>query len=138
MRVALDTNILISAGLKPGGLEARVVALVLAGELTAVATEWTWGEYESVLRRAKFAGIREGVEGMLRELEARLDWCVVHERMSVAQDEADNRFLECALQSGCSYLITGNCRHFPSEHLGVRVRNARQFLVETGRLVEFG
>lgn len=138
MRVVLDTNILISAGLKPSGLEGRVLSLVLAGELTAVATEWTWAEYESVLRRAKFAGIREWVEMTLRGLERRLDWCVVHERMALAQDEDDNRFLECAVEGGCSYLITGNCRHFPSEHLGVRVRNARQFLVETGRLVEFG
>lgn len=138
MRIVLDTNVLISAGLKPGGLEGRVLWLVLSGELTAVATEWTWGEYESVLRRAKFSGIREWVEGMLRDLEALLDWCVVHERIAVAEDEADNRFLECAIRGGCSYLITGNCRHFPSEHLGVRVRNARQFLVETGRLVELG
>lgn len=114
------------------------MALVLAGELTAVATEWTWAEYESVLRRPKFAGMREWVEMTLRELESRIDWCVVHKRIAIAEDEADNRFLECAIQGECSYLITGNCRHFPSEHLGVRVRNARQFLVETGRLVELG
>lgn len=138
LQVVVDTNILISAGLKPGGLEARVVELALTGDLAPMATEWTWAEYERVLRRPKFAGMAEWVEATLRALDERLNWCVAHERILVATDEADNRFLECAVAGGCSYLITGNCRHFPAKHLGVRVRNARQFLVETGRLVELG
>jgi predicted nucleic acid-binding protein len=30
-----------------------------------------------------------------------------------AADPADNKFLECALESKADYLITGNIRHFP-------------------------
>lgn len=138
MRVVLDTNILVSAGWKADGLESRVLSAVLAGEITAIASEWTWAEYERVLRRPKFASIQTWVEATLAQLEARLEWHAVHERIAVASDEADNRFLECALAGGAAYLITGNCRHFPAEHGGVRVRNARQFLIESGRLVELG
>jgi uncharacterized protein len=31
----------------------------------------------------------------------------------VALDEADNRFLECALEARAAFLVTGNLRHFP-------------------------
>ncbi len=30
-----------------------------------------------------------------------------------AKDPADNVFLECALESGADFLITGNIQHFP-------------------------
>lgn len=128
MRIVIDTNILISAGLKPGGLEARVLALVLTGELTAVATEWTWAEYVSVLRRKKFAEMRHWAEALLAGLEQRVEWCVAHERLAVAEDEDDNRFLECAVAGGAGILLTGNGRHYPREFGGVKVMNAREFL----------
>lgn len=114
------------------------MSAVLAGEFTAIASEWTWAEYERVLRRPKFGSLQAWVEATLAQLEARLEWYAVHERIAVASDEADNRFLECAVAGGAAYLITGNGRHFPAEHCGVRVRNARQFLIESGRLVELG
>jgi predicted nucleic acid-binding protein len=31
----------------------------------------------------------------------------------VAKDPADNAFLECALETGADFLITGNIHHFP-------------------------
>jgi predicted nucleic acid-binding protein len=33
--------------------------------------------------------------------------------LTVATDEADNRFLECALEASAAFLVTGNLRHFP-------------------------
>ena len=40
---------------------------------------------------------------------------LVHPTMplTVAPDEADNRFLECALEARAAFLVTGNLRHFP-------------------------
>ena len=44
MRVVLDTNILISACLKPGGLEAQVVSMVRSGRIEACAVAVPPGE----------------------------------------------------------------------------------------------
>ena len=33
--------------------------------------------------------------------------------LTVATDEADNRFLECAVEASVAFLVTGNWRHFP-------------------------
>ncbi len=42
--------------------------------------------------------------------------------MSVATDEPDNRFLECALVARADYLVTGNLRHFPApEFEGIQI-----------------
>jgi uncharacterized protein len=128
LRIVLDTNILVSAGLKPEGLEARVLSMVWTGDLIPLATEWTWAEYERVLRRDKFAAIQVWAESTLRRLERHLHWCVSHQRLSIATDENDNRFLECAVAGGAAFLLTGNTRHFPAEFSGVQVRNARAFL----------
>ncbi len=130
MRVVLDTNILVSAGWKPGGLEARVLEMVWSGGLLPFATQWTWAEYERVLRRRNFGALQAWVDSTLPRLDALLHWCVAYERLAVAKDEDDNRFLECAAAAGAAYLITGNGRHFPGEFAGARVRNARAFLLE--------
>ena len=50
------------------------------------------------------------------------------ERIGVATDEDDNRFLECATAAQAVYLITGNLRHYPRVCAAVTIVNAREFL----------
>ena len=133
MRVVLDTNVLISAALKPHGLEAAVVRAVLTGALEAWITEETWAEYEDVLSRPKFAGIRAEASRILEAVQMRAQRTTAITVSSAAIDEDDNRFLECAHAAQADFLITGNRRHYP-EQLGVtRIINARE-LVEMGLL----
>ncbi|MGO4879570.1 MAG: putative toxin-antitoxin system toxin component, PIN family [Bryobacteraceae bacterium] len=49
-------------------------------------------------------------------------------RLLEAQDDPDNRFLECAVAAGADFLITGNTRHFPARFESIRVVTPRQFL----------
>lgn len=128
MRVVLDTNVLISACLKPLGLEAEMVARACDGRILACVTEEVWAEYREVLFRDKFRAWLERAETMLGALGA----CALRvsgaERVSIAADEDDNRFLECAAAAGAEYLVTGNLRHYPAEWAGTRVVNARGFV----------
>jgi putative PIN family toxin of toxin-antitoxin system len=128
MRVVLDTNVLISACLKPEGLEAEMVARARDGRITACVTEEVWAEYREVLSREKFRAFRERAETMLASLEASVVRVDGGETVSAAADEDDNRFLECAAAAGAEYLVTGNLRHYPAEWAGTRVVNARGFL----------
>ncbi len=127
MRVVLDTNILISACLKPGGLEANLVTLAISGRLTACASPAVLTEYQEVLFRPKFAGVR-GVAGeTLSSLERAL--LIVHPTATVrvSPDEDDNRFLECASAAHADFLVSGNLRHYPLSWGDTRIVNARQF-----------
>ncbi len=130
MRLVLDTNVLISAALKPGGLEASVVDGVIAGEFLGRAVEaWVtaeiWAEYEEVFARPKFAAWRDGAARMLAALGAVVRRTAAIAVASAARDEDDNRFLECAEAAGAEFLVTGNLRHYPLEYGGARMVNAR-------------
>ena len=128
MRVVLDTNILISACLKPDGLEARVVAMALSGKVEACVTGAIVDEYDEVLRRRKFHAVQDCAESLLTRLRGCSRLVVTTETLFVATDEDDNRFLECVAAAGAEYLITGNLRHYPAEYGTARVVNARSFM----------
>ena len=132
MRVVLDTNVLISAALKPGGLEASVVAAALAGRVEVWVTEQVWAEYEEVLARPKFAGVRETSRHLLDDLHTCARRIAAVAPVTLALDEDDNRFLECAVAAEANYLVTGNLRHFPNACGVTRTVNARGFAEATG------
>jgi putative PIN family toxin of toxin-antitoxin system len=128
-RVVLDTNVVISAAIKPGGLEAKIVELVAARRLTLCLSVAVISEYEVVFARPKFARIDPTRIARLLQL-LKNEAIVVTPQVSVAasSDEPDNRFLECAEAAHAQYLITGNAKHFPKHWKNTTVINAREFL----------
>lgn len=52
-----------------------------------------------------------------------------HQRLDVTRDPDDNKVLECALEGGAEYVVTGNTRDFPKRFQGIRLVPPRQFLV---------
>jgi putative PIN family toxin of toxin-antitoxin system len=128
MRVVLDTNVLLSACLKPAGLEAQVVDAALRGEIQACATQAVLDEYADVLHRDKFRACRERAEMLLAGMERCALRVEAGEAVTAAADEDDNRFLECAAAAGAEYLITGNLRHYPAAWGSMLVVNARGFI----------
>jgi putative PIN family toxin of toxin-antitoxin system len=127
MRVVLDTNVVLSACLKPDGLEARMVDMAIAGTLDACVTPETWAEYQDVLFRDKFKAIRPRAELILQSLFTRVLRVSGGEQITAASDEDDNRFLECAAAADAQYLVTGNLRHYPPAYGSTHVVNARVF-----------
>ena len=136
MRVVLDTNVLISACWSPGGLEGRLVTLVLEGQLTACVTEAVMAEYREVAQRPKFATRAVCFERTIAGLERIAAVAIPGEPTTVATDPDDNRLLECAGGAAARWLITGNLRHFPGEYRGTQVVNARQFFTANPELLE--
>ena len=130
MRVVLDTNVLISACWSPGGLEGRLVTLVLEGQLTACVTEAVMAEYREVAQRPKFATRAVCFERMIACFEKLAEVVKPGPATEAATDPDDNRLLECADGAAARWLITGNLRHFPGQHQGTHIVNARQFFTE--------
>ena len=46
----------------------------------------------------------------------------------VANDPADDKFIECADAARADYLVTGNVRHFPKFWKSTKVVTSREFL----------
>ncbi len=128
IRVVLDTNILVSALLKPGGAESSVVERASAGSLTLCLSPAVLAECHDVLHRPKFHFDPLHLPDFLDAL-VEISLLVPPARvLSVCPDPADGRFLECAEAADAAYLVTGNKRHVPARWRGTQVVNARELL----------
>jgi len=131
MRVVFDTNILISACWKPGGLESQVVDSAITGKLAVCVSPQILAEYHEVLSRPKFAAVNGRAIEIISSLNRVAIPVVTSAKIHASIDEDDNRFLECAEAAGAEFLITGNLRHYPENWGRTRIVNARGFLSHT-------
>lgn len=112
MRVILDTNILVSALITPFGNPAKILDMVLFGELQVLYDDRILYEYREVLLRPKFGFEKKDVDELLTFIEAegfKITAVPVNETLV---DEDDIPFIEVAISGKAEALITGNKRHF--------------------------
>jgi uncharacterized protein len=114
LKVVYDTNVVVSAALKPGSIPASLLALAMARQVRLFLSPAILQEYTEVLQRPKFRLEAGAVDRFLRDLRRAATMVRPTQRVSAASDEPDNRFLECAKKARADYLVTGNKRHFPS------------------------
>ena len=129
IRIVSDTNIAVSAAIKPKGAEAQVLDAVADGRLLLCVSEAILAEYEEVLRRPKLRLDPERVRRVLDLVRSGSLLVRPVETLAVSPDEPDNRFLECADAAKADYLVTGNLRHFPRAWKTTRVVTARELIV---------
>lgn len=128
LRLVLDTNVLISAVLKPEGLERSVVLLALTKPARWYVSDPIMKEYAAVLARPELK-IRKGLRLQFLQLIKNHANVVIPAHLpQLTLDPADNIFLECADAARADYLITGNQRHFPGFWKKTKIINSRDFL----------
>ena len=128
-RCVVDTNVLISAGITPGGLPLRILRWVVDhGTLLASAT--TLAEFESrFVSRPKFDRYLSPPSRQLfaAEVIRRSALVSVISRLAVCADPDDDRFVELAVDGRADCIVTGNTRDFPPSHAGIPVLTPAQF-----------
>ncbi|MBI4796392.1 MAG: putative toxin-antitoxin system toxin component, PIN family [Deltaproteobacteria bacterium] len=137
-KVVLDTNVLVSAFLKPESNPALILSLFSEGYLTVCLSEEILAEYGEVLKREKFKKLDRGsINKFISQIEKQA--LMVRPQVSanvVSVDPADNKFLECALESKADYLITGNAKHFPFKKFrDTQVINPKDFIDLLGEAI---
>jgi uncharacterized protein len=127
--VVYDTNVIVSATLKPGSIPSSLVALAMQGSVRLFLSPEILEEYREVLKRPKF-GFEEGsVDTFLSELEKNGTVVFPTKRVSASLDEPDNRMLEAALEAKAHYIVTGNKKHFPfPEFEGAKIVSPAEFV----------
>ena len=116
--IVLDTNVIVSAGIKPGSAPATLVmGWVLEGQVQAVTSPWIVEEYRQVARRAKFRRYGfppQWLEFLIEEslyLPDPTSWSGAP-GPDPWPDPKDIPFLVVAHAAG-AWLVTGNLKHFP-------------------------
>jgi putative PIN family toxin of toxin-antitoxin system len=128
MTVVLDTNVLVSALLSPFGPPARVLDLILTGEIQLAYDDRLLVEYRQVLARPRFGFDSRDLAGLLDYLAVEGRLVVPHPLDVSLPDPDDLPFLEVAAEAG-AVLVTGNRRHFPADACGdVTVLTPAEFL----------
>jgi putative PIN family toxin of toxin-antitoxin system len=128
LRLVVDTNVVVSAALKPEGLERTVVLLALTKPARWYVSDAILSEYAVVLARPELK-VRRHLRQQLLQLIKNHTRVVVPSRLSrVTTDPADNVFVECADAARADYLVTGNQRHFPKFWKNTKIISSREFL----------
>ncbi len=128
LRLVIDTNVLISAAIKPAGLQRTVLLLAITKPARLYVSRPILGEYGDVLGRPELR-IRKGLRHQLLQLIENHTYTVVPtRRLEVTHDPDDNIFLECADAARADYLVTGNPRHFPRFWKKTKVITPREFI----------
>ncbi|PYU66162.1 MAG: putative toxin-antitoxin system toxin component, PIN family [Acidobacteria bacterium] len=128
LRLVVDTNIVVSAALKPVGLQRTVLLLAITKPGQLYVSAAIFAKYRDVLSRPELQ-IRKGLRQQLLQLIGkRAHWVVPERRLQVTSDPGDNIFPECADAARADYLVTGNMRHFPRFWKKTKVITSREFI----------
>ena len=118
MRLVLDTNVLVSVLLTPGGTSDRALRAAVSFGANFLYDARMLAEYRAVLSRPKFRAviappmIEQLVSGLIASGE-KIAALAADLRLP---DPDDTPFLEVALTGRADALVTGNPRHFHPSH----------------------
>ena len=128
LRLVIDTNVVVSAALKPEGLQRTTLLLAITKPARFYVSRPILEEYADVLSRPEL-GIRKGSRQQLLQLIRNNSHIVTpSRRLEVTSDPDDNVFLECADAARADYLITGNQKHFPRFWKKTKIITTREFI----------
>ncbi len=106
----LDTNILISAFLlAPSTVSAKAYYKAKnSGEI--VMSEDTFNEFSEVFVRPKFDKYLSLTKRLtiIEDLKSLLSFIAITESVNVCRDPKDNKYLELAISSDASFIVTGD------------------------------
>jgi len=131
-RIVLDTNVLISAVVF-GGKPREVLETVISWNYAMAISVEMLEELQGVLEGKKFRYPSEVVRNIVSELLAVSD--LVRPAIKVEQvkaDPADNRILECALESKAECIVTGDRHLLELGHFeGIPILDVSAFLAKS-------
>jgi len=113
IRAVLDANVFVSAILNPHGSPARIVRAWRGGWFELVVSAPILTEIARVLRYPKIQRrhrwSEQQINTFLEDLSHLAIVAAPEQSLNVvADDPADNRYLECALAAGAEWLVSGD------------------------------
>jgi putative PIN family toxin of toxin-antitoxin system len=136
VRIVLDTNVLVSALLRPDTAPRQVLRLCIDRSLTPLMANALMTEYLDVLSRDDLFGncpiTAEERTDLLNALLSVSEWTQIHYLWRPnLKDEGDNHVLELAVAGRASVIVSANRRDLDHGELlfpHIRVLDAKAFL----------
>ena len=130
MKAVFDTNIFVSALAIPGGQAERAIDLVIDARVNLCISKQIIHEVLGVLAQ-KFSKGPEELSRTAVFLSELGELIVPREKLTVLDDEPDNRILECAMTGHADVIVTGDRAMLTLKtYQEIRIISLRQFLDE--------
>ncbi|MBU4292781.1 MAG: putative toxin-antitoxin system toxin component, PIN family [Actinobacteria bacterium] len=129
MILVIDTNIIISALIKPFSDSSKILNLILSGKIKLAYDSRILYEYEEILRRKKFNFDPQNTEAIITQIKEE-GIHIDSLPLNVAfPDKDDAPFLEVAVSARVDVIVTGNKKHFPKTHSkNIEILSPSEFL----------
>ena len=130
----IDTNVLVSAAMKPESVPGQVVELVLDGVIVPLLNKVIIKEYRDVLLRPKFDFPEQIVKDVLNEIDGHGIYVDTEHVDVELPDPKDLVFYEVVMdmrKEEDAYLVTGNIKHFPEKPFIVTPRQMIDIILES-------
>jgi len=126
--VVIDTNVILSALVFPGGNPWRIVMWVIEGNIKNITSEFILGEVRSVLKK-KFLWHSSEIEKAIIMIESFSEKVSSRKHLAIIPCAPDNRILECALAGQADFIISGD-HHLTDlmEYQGITIVNPATFM----------
>ena len=133
MRIVLDTSVLVAASRSRNGASFQIVSMLPSPKFEIALTIAVYTEWQAVLTRPEHLppGVTADMAlGFVRYLASVAHLQDVHFLWRpFLRDPDDDMVLECAVASGCEFIVTHNIRDFRRvEELNVRAITPADFL----------
>jgi putative PIN family toxin of toxin-antitoxin system len=132
LRVVLDTNVVVSGLLHQKGAPTAILDAATSKQFRSYVSQSLLDEYREVLDRDYLVLDQRRAARFIGDFREIAIFVVPRKKVRVARDPDDDRVLECALEAGADFIVTGNVRDFPTQFHGVRVITPRDFLFVLG------
>ena len=134
LRVVLDTNQFVSALIRTGGLQDRLIGAWADGRFVAVISPLLLDELRNVIRRPRlverYGLTQEKIVRFLRFIEVEAVMVSGNVRVkAVPGDPDDDAVLACAVEAEADYIVSGD-RHLLvlGSYEGIHILRAAEFL----------
>lgn len=107
MKIVIDTNVFISAVLF-GGLPLKVLQTVIEKQNEAYISPEIWDEYNDVIERMTKKYPSRLKQQLIDEVFKLFKVVIPSSEISICRDPDDDKFISCALDAECMYLVPGD------------------------------
>jgi len=137
VRIVIDTNVLISATFWTGNPK-QLLNRVRKKEFVLLTSQILLNELKEILIRPDkpFKLSEEEAEHVVNSIRSLAEIVRTHSFVKICRDEQDNRVLECAVDGGAEWVISGDAHLLELQSFqGVRIGTVGDFLSSIGQQV---
>ena len=107
MKMVIDTNVFISAVFF-GGLPLKVLHSIISKQNDAYISPQIWDEYNDVIERLTKKNPSRLKHQLIDEVFKVFKVISPSTAISICRDPDDDKFISCAIDAGCQYLVSGD------------------------------